>query len=93
MNVVKGQTAPAGHRSARLQELPWNEINEPGCYLVIGSGNLVRIPSDAIAPGHSPLITISSNGETRVAKISDNPATPISTLRAIAADNDYFVQF
>jgi hypothetical protein len=53
----------------------------------------VRVPQDALAPGHSPLITITSTGETRVAKLSDNPAEPISVLRAFAADNDYFVNF
>ena len=29
----------------------------------------------------------------RVAKLSDNVSEPISVLRAIAADNDYFVNF
>ena len=89
----KGQTAPPEHRSSRLQEMSWNQIQQPGAYLIIGSGDLVRVPQDALAPGHSPLITITSTGETRVAKLSDNPAEPISVLRAFAADNDYFVNF
>jgi hypothetical protein len=37
--------------------------------------------------------TITSSGETRVARLSDNPAEPISVLRSFAADNDYFVNF
>lgn len=91
--VAKGQTLPPEHRSSRLQEMSWNEIQRPGCYLIVGSGDLVRVPQDALAPGHSPLISITSSGETRVAKLSDNPAEPISVLRAFAADNDYFVNF
>ena len=91
--ITKGQTSPPEHRSSRLQELSWNEIERPGCYLILGSGNLVRIPHDALAPGHSPLITIASIGETRVARLSDNPAESISVLRSFAADNDYFVNF
>jgi hypothetical protein len=91
--MTKGQTSSADHRSSRLQELSWNEIQRPGCYLILGSGDLVRVPQDALAPGHSPLITITSSGETRVARLSDNPAEPISVLRAFAADNDYFVNF
>ncbi len=42
---------------------------------------------------HSPLITMTSTGETRVAMLSDNPAERISVLRAFAADNDYLVNF
>ncbi|MBI4477380.1 MAG: hypothetical protein HY654_09420 [Acidobacteria bacterium] len=93
MTVVKGQTSTPEHRSSRLQEMGWNQIERPGCYLIVGSGDLVRVPQDALAPGHSPLVTITSIGETRVAKLSDNPAEPISALRAFAADNDYFVNF
>ena len=91
--VTKGQTSPPDRRSSRLQEMSWNEIQQPGCYVILESGNLVRVPQDALAPGHSPLITVTSVGETRVAKLSDNPAEPISVLRAFAADNDYFVNF
>ncbi|MFQ5890342.1 MAG: hypothetical protein ACE5JR_09860 [Gemmatimonadota bacterium] len=73
--------------------MAWNDIDRPGCYLIIGAGDLVRIPLEALQGGHSPLISITSVGETRVAKLSDNPATPISVLRTVAADNDYFVNF
>src|SRR5262245_28914002 len=91
--LAKGQTAPPEHRSSRLQEMSWNQITQPGSYLILGSGDLVRVPQDALAPGHSPLITITSTGETRVAKLSDNPSEPISVLRSFAADNDYSVNF
>jgi hypothetical protein len=93
VSVAKGQTSSAEHRSSRLQEMAWNEIYKPGCYLILGSVDLVRVPQDALAPGHSPLITITSSGETHVAKLSENPAEPISVLRSVAADNDYFVNF
>lgn len=90
---MKGHSRPAGYRSSRLQEMEWNAIDEPGCYLLIASGDLVRIPDEALAPGHSPLLTFTSTRETRVAKLSQNPAEPISVLRSIAADNDYHVSF
>ena len=73
--------------------MSWNQIQRPGCYLIVGSGDLVRVPIEALATGHSPLITVTSSGETRVAKLSDNPAEPISVLRSFAADNDYYVNF
>lgn len=81
-------------KSRQLQEMSWNEIEHPGSYLFIETGELVRIPGEALAPGHSPLIRLTSvGGEPRVAKLSEDPATPISVLRAIAADNDYAVNF
>ena len=91
--TAKGETSSPEHRAHRLQEMSWNEIDGPGCYVLIDSGDLLRIPQDALAPGHSPLITVTSVEETRVAKLTDNPADPISTLRTLAADNDYFVHF
>ncbi len=93
MPQTKGQTMSAQHRSSRLAEMGWNDIDFPGCYLLIDSGELVRIPEEALAPGHSPLVTITSSRDTRVARLSENPSEPISVLRATAADNDYFVNF
>ncbi len=91
--VTKGETPTAERRTERLPEMGWNDIGRPGCYMLIGQGDLIRVPHEALLAGHSPLITITSNGETRVAKLSDNPATPITRLRMIAADNDLFVNF
>lgn len=91
--VTKGETASPERRTHRLEEMPWNQISRPGSYLLVGSGDLIRVPQDALFAGHSPIISITSNGETRVARLSNNPATPISVLRNIAADNDYMVNF
>jgi hypothetical protein len=78
MEITKGRAAGAAHTNSRLTETDWNSINEPGCYLDIGSGDLFRISKDAIATGHSPLITKTSRGANRFVKLSDNPAEPIS---------------
>jgi hypothetical protein len=93
MAAIKGQSSATEYRSSHLQEMSWNQIEQPGCYLMIGTGELVRIPAEGLALGHSPLVTITSTGGTRVAKLSDNPNEPISVLRAFAADSDYFVKF
>ncbi|MFV1988680.1 MAG: hypothetical protein ACC682_15505, partial [Gemmatimonadota bacterium] len=76
---AKGTTSAPTEHGHRLQELEWNTIEHPGAYLVVGTGSLARVPADALAAGHSPLISVCSIGETRVAKLSDNPSTPIST--------------
>ena len=91
--VTKGHTTSAQSTSSRLTETQWNNIQNPGCYLMVNTGDLVRISPESLAPGHSPLLTFTSKADVRVAKLSDNPAEPISVLRSIAADNDYFVNF
>ena len=91
--VTKGHNTSAPSSSSRLTETQWNNIQDPGCYLMVQSGDLVRISPESLAPGHSPLLTFTSKNEIRVAKLSQNPSEPISVLRAIAADNDYFVNF
>ena len=91
--VTKGHGTTVTPSSSRLTETQWNNIQDSGCYLMVQTGDLVRISPESLAPGHSPILTFTSKNEIRVAKLSDNVAEPISVLRAIAADNDYFVNF
>jgi hypothetical protein len=93
MQAQKVENITPVNRSFNLPELSWNEIDRPGCYLIIRTGDLVRVSSEGVAQGHSPLIKMTSNEETRVARLSESPSTPISSLRATAADSDYFVNF
>jgi hypothetical protein len=91
--ATKGDVTAAGTPSQRLVECWFNDIDGPGSYLLVETGSLVRVPAEALAFGHSPILSITSVEKTRVAKLSDNPATPISVLRSIAADNDLYVNF
>ena len=93
MAITKNIMTSTQTRGTHLPEMSWGAITEPGCYLLLDTGDLVRIPAEALAPGHSPLVTFTSVKGLRVAKLSENPAEPITVLRAIAADNDYFVNF
>jgi hypothetical protein len=89
----KTEGGPPEQRSKRLPEYPFNEIHSPGSYLMVETGDLIRVPPEALAPGHSPMVSITSVNESRVAKLTDNPATPISVCRTVAADNDLFANF
>ena len=55
-----------------LPVLTWEQISEPGAYVEIGSGDLFRIPQEALGPS-SPLITKQSLGASRLVKVSENP--------------------
>ncbi len=73
--------------------VPFNEMNEPGCYYCHQSGWLYRVPEDGLAPGHSPMITVCSADQNFVTKISDDPYTPVGKAREICANWDFFVNF
>ena len=74
-------------------QVPFEGINEPGCYVCNWSGHLLRVPDDAIKPGRSPLMLIKGNETLFVTKVSVDPFCPVSKARTVAADCDVCVNF
>ena len=64
----------------RLQELSWGEITSPGAYVELGTGDLYRVPKEALLEGASPLIRKESAGGSNLMQVSSNPF--ITTLEA-----------
>ncbi len=56
-----------------LPETSWEALTDPGAYVERGSGDLYRIPKEALIPGASPIIHKESLGASRLVKISNNP--------------------
>jgi hypothetical protein len=78
----------------RFPVTPWESISEPGAYVSCETGRLYRIPSVALAEGHSPVIQIlGPQGEEMVTCLSTNPYTPVAKLRLLAADADIEPRF
>ncbi|HEY2988727.1 MAG TPA: hypothetical protein VGL11_13435 [Candidatus Binatia bacterium] len=63
-----------------LKEVSWEEIEEPGTYAERGSGDLYRIPQEALVRGASPIIQKQSFGSSRMVKLSADPF--LTTLEA-----------
>jgi len=63
-----------------LSEVCWDELNETGAYVERGSGDLYRVPKEALIPGGSPIIHQESAGTFRLVQISRNPF--VTTLEA-----------
>lgn len=74
-------------------KVPFGDLNEPGTYYSDWSGHLIRIPDEALKPGHSPVIEILGRGPMVVTKLSDDAFLPITKARLIAADLDLAVEF
>jgi hypothetical protein len=56
-----------------LLPINWDELNEAGAYVERGSGDLYRVPKEAIIPGGSPIIHKESAGSSRLVQVSKNP--------------------
>jgi len=72
---------------------PFERISQPGCFLFNKTGDLVRIPDDALADGRSPTIDVVSNEPWLLTKISNDPYLPLRKARAVAADMDLQINF
>lgn len=97
--IPKGEGTNVSHDEARnyekkgLVQLPFESIQEPGCYLSNWSGHLIRVPNDGLKEGRSPLIDVRGKEPMIVTKLSDDPFLTVSKARMIAADLDLPVNF
>jgi len=67
-------------RRQSLMEVSWENIPEAGAYVERGSGDLYRVPKEALVPGASPIIHKESRGASRLVQVSKNPF--VTTLQA-----------
>ena len=74
-------------------QVPFEAINEPGCYICNWSGHLLRIPEDAVKPGRSPVLALKGMETLYVTKLCNDPYIPVTKARMLAADCDVAVNF
>ena len=72
MERVKTRSVEPQTRSV-LSETTWEDLSEAGAYVERGSGDLYRIPKEALIPGASPIIHKESLGASRLVQINKNP--------------------
>lgn len=72
--------------------VPFGALHAPGAY-ISPSGNLFRIPPEALAEDRSPVFEIVSDSNTTMTMISENPWITLSKARQLAADADLEVNF
>ena len=75
-----------------LPVVPWKEINSAGAYVEEGTGDLYRIPSEALGPA-SPIIAKESRGASRFVKVSPNPYVTLHEARLAAANENIVPNF
>ncbi len=81
------------HSTSVGTTIPYESVQDPGCYICNWSGHLLRVPEDGVAPGRSPLISIVGSDPLFLTKISDNPFITLTKAKMIAANIDCNVNF
>jgi len=75
------------HRG-KLQQVTWEGIDEPGAYVEIATGDLYRIPQEALLKGSSPLIRKESTESALFLKVSSSPYVTNIEARMVCAENN-----
>ncbi len=86
-------TSVEPQRRTKLIEMAWDDINEPGAYVEVGSGDLYRIPKEALIQGSSPLIRKESAGASRLVQVSPNPYVTTFEARMVCAEHNVAPNF
>ena len=89
---AKNKSTNANRLQRGFLTVTFSEISQPGVY-VTQRGEMFRVPNEALAEGHSPLLSWESLEGALVSRISEDPYTPISKCRQLTADADLPVNF
>ena len=84
-------TAPV--QRAAFPQTSWENLTEPGAYVELGSGDLYRVPQEALVQGGSPVIRKQSLGASRLVQLSKNPFITTFEARMLAAENNISPNF
>ncbi len=66
----------------------WDDVSEPGAYVDVNSGELYRIPQEALLRGASPLIHKESLRSTQLVQVSKNPFVTSMQARLLACEHN-----
>ena len=69
---------PEGHGTP--PQTNWDDVREPGAYVDETTGDLYRMPQEALVAGASPIVIKESRSSTRLMLISRDPF--VTTLQA-----------
>ncbi len=92
MEQVRNPSVEPQHRTF-LPELSWENIVSPGTYVELGTGDLYRIPQEALVPGASPVIKKQSAGASRFVQLSRDPYLTTLEARMLCAEHNIRCNF
>ena len=84
---AKVVSTESAHREV-FPEFSWQDVEEAGAFVEKGSGDVYRIPKEALVPGSSPVIRKESLGASRLVRISKNPFVTTLQARMLACEHN-----
>jgi len=69
-------------------ELSWESIENPGAYVDVSTGELYRVPQEALLQGSSPMIRKESLTASRLVQISKNPFITTFQARMLSCEHN-----
>jgi hypothetical protein len=71
-----------------LREVAWDQVNEPGTYVDVRTGDLFRIPREGLVTGASPVVMRESAAPVVLRQLSDDPFLPTLKARLLCAQHN-----
>ena len=93
MTTALEESAASTHHPEEGVRGPFEKISAAGCFVLNRTGDLLRVPEDALQPRRSPAMDIVSKDSWLVTRLSTDPYLPLNKARALAADMDLLVNF
>jgi hypothetical protein len=76
------------HFTQHSPALSWDDINEAGTYVSTTTGDLYRVPSEALVRGSSPIIRKQGNSGERFLRLSIDPLITTFEARMLSAEGN-----
>ena len=86
--AARSQSIEPQENERALGSVSWAAIREAGCYVDVTTGELFRIPQEAIVQGASPMIRRESQRASRLLLLSRDPYEITLALRLASAENN-----
>jgi hypothetical protein len=83
---MKENLSVAPQKLAHLQQVAWQNVNEPGAYVEAGTGNLYRFPPEALITGSSPVVRRENHEGGVLLQLSRDPFITTFEARMLAAE-------
>ena len=90
---AKNQQSLEPESRSPLPQMNWDAVDTPGAYVELGSGDLYRIPKEALIAGASPIVVKESQGASRLARLSANPFVTTMEARLTCAQHNIEANF
>ena len=83
---MKESTSVSQQGVAHLQQVTWQNVNEPGAYVETGTGNL--FPPEALIAGSSPVVRRENQDGGLLVQLSRDPFITTFEARMLAAESN-----